>query len=106
MRHRLRLLTGPLLAGALLAVLPPRPGLAAQAAPGPTPSADEEVALLRRELDALRQEYARRMAAIEEKLAAIEAARVAAGTPAAPTKLPIAAMSGLKAFEPVVGGAG
>jgi len=82
MRHCLRSLTGLLLAVATMAVLPPRPGLAAQAAPGATPSADEEVALLRRELDALRREYGSRMAAIEEKLAAIEAARAAAPTAA------------------------
>ncbi|HEX9189177.1 MAG TPA: hypothetical protein VGB87_19015, partial [Vicinamibacteria bacterium] len=71
---------GLLLAGAPLAVLPPRPGLAAEATPGATSGTDEEVALLRRELDALRQEYASRMAAIEAKLATIEAARVAAAT--------------------------
>ena len=83
MRHRLRFLTGLILTGLILAALPPRPTLAGQAPAGANPSADERVALLRRELDALRQEYATRMAAIEEKLAAIEAARAAAPTPAA-----------------------
>jgi hypothetical protein len=82
MRHLFRFPTGLLLAGSLLTAVPPRSVLAAQAPPAAVPSADEEVARLRRELDELRQEYASRMAALEEKLTAIEAAGAATARPA------------------------
>jgi hypothetical protein len=87
MRHCLPFLTGLLLAGALLAALPPRPGLAAQAPPGaaPAPGVDEEVARLRRELEALRREYGGRMAAVEGRLAALEAGRPAETASPAPS---------------------
>ncbi|HEX9189229.1 MAG TPA: hypothetical protein VGB87_19275, partial [Vicinamibacteria bacterium] len=76
--HRLRPVAG-LLAGVLLAA-PAGPAEAAQSPPA-TPAA-AEVARLRDELDALRLEYGRRVAALEERLAALEG-RSAPGAPEA-----------------------
>jgi hypothetical protein len=91
--------TAFVLAGVGLTVVPPRSGGAGQAAP---PSASEDVAQLRRELEALRQDYGARMAAIESRISALE------GAPAGQTiPVPAAAQAGegTPGALPVYGGA-
>jgi hypothetical protein len=70
--------TAVVLAGIGLLAVPPHSAGAEQAAPSST---SDEVAQLRRELDALRQEYGARMTAIESRISALEAAQA----PPAPT---------------------
>jgi hypothetical protein len=67
-----RFATAPVLAGIVLMVVPSRSHAAEQATP---PSASEDLAQLRRDLDALRQEYGARMTAIESRISALEGAR-------------------------------
>jgi hypothetical protein len=110
--------TAFVLAGIGLTVVPPRSG---GAQPATAPAAGEDVAQLRRELEALRQEYGNRMAAIESRISALEEAPAAEGTPApaaaaaqapaaaapAPTAAvpPSAAGEGTAGALPVYGGA-
>jgi hypothetical protein len=67
-----RRLIGLLLACLGLAAAPPCSARAAQNAPAAPSDVGEEVSRLHRELDALRQEYGGRMAAIEARLVALE----------------------------------
>ncbi len=85
--------TAFVVAGIGLTVVPPRSGGAEQAT---TPPASEDLAQLRRELEALRQEYGARMAAIESRITALESAQpgaAAPGTAAAQTSPPTAAVA-------------
>ena len=80
-----RSLTGLVLAASGLIAAPPRASQAAQEAPATAPAPDDsaEIARLRRELEALRQDYSSRLAALEERLASLEGGRapVPATTP-------------------------
>jgi hypothetical protein len=99
-----RFVTAFALAGIGLTLLPPRCGGAAQAPPAATATAPagEEIAQLKRELEALRQEYGSRMAAIESRITALEGAEAAAPQPAAEPAPPPAAApsSSAKVFNP------
>jgi hypothetical protein len=75
---RFHCLIGFVLVWGALAAVPSRSWGEVQSAPAKS-DVGEEVASLRRELDALRQEYGGRMAAIEARLAALEGASPAAG---------------------------
>jgi hypothetical protein len=99
MRGWSRFATAFVLAGIGLMVVPPRAGGAEQAAP---PPASEDLVQLRRDLEALRQEYGARMAAIESRITALEGAHAAeaARAPAAPAPPPEAAGSSAKFFNP------
>jgi hypothetical protein len=84
MSVRLHYLIGFVLASGVFAAVPSRSWGEAQSAPAATPSdVGEEVARLRSELDALRQEYGGRMAAIEARLEALEGASPSPATVAA-----------------------
>jgi hypothetical protein len=78
--------TALVLAGGVLVVAPPLPAAAegVQAVPPPS-SATDDLSRLKRDLEALRQDYAGRVAAIEARIAALEgrAAEAAAGAQAA-----------------------
>ena len=105
MRRWHRDVTAFALAGVGLTVVPPRVGGAAQDPPAATAAAPvgEAIADLKKELEALRQEYGDRMAAIESRIAALEGAQAAAGAPAAaePVASPAAAASSsAKFFNP------
>ena len=91
MRRWTRVVTAFVLAGSGLVVVPPRSSCAAQSPPAATPAAGEEAAQLRHELEALRQEYGARMAAIESRIAALEAGRSAEAAPAPAAPAPTAA---------------
>jgi hypothetical protein len=99
MRGWSRFATAFVLAGIGLMVVPPRAGGAEQAAP---PPASEDLVQLRRDLEALRQEYGARVAAIESRITALEGAQAAeaARAPAAPAPPPEAAGSSAKFFNP------
>lgn len=99
MRGWSRFATAFVLAGIGLMVVPPRAGGAEQAAP---PPASEDLVQLRRDLEALRQEYGARVAAIESRITALEGAHAAeaARAPAAPAPPPEAAGSSAKFFNP------
>jgi hypothetical protein len=91
------------LAGSSLVAAPPL-AVAAEAAQAaaPLPAADD-VSQLKRELEALRQEYAGRLAAIESRIAALEGSTAEAAAPAPePAPLPTAAVpvAGSKVFNP------
>jgi hypothetical protein len=105
MRRWSRSVTVFALAVTLAAIVPPRSGGAGQDAP--TTSAGD-VADLRRELEALRQEYAARMAAIESRIAALEPVPAAEPTAApAPAPAPAAAVpSASKVFNPDIAAIG
>jgi hypothetical protein len=117
MRRSSGFLTAFVLAGCGLAVVPPRSAGAAQdppAAAAASPAGDE-LAQLRRELEALRQEYGTRMAAIESRIVALEGGRVAEAAPAptapaeaaAPAPPPTAAgPAGSKVFNPDIAAIG
>jgi len=73
MRLWSRAVTSFVLAGSALAIAPPPSSSAAQSPPAAAPpAAAEDLAQLRRDLEALRQEYGNRMAAIETRIAALE----------------------------------
>lgn len=91
MRRWTHVVTAFVLAGSGLVVVPPRSSCAAQSPPAATPAAGEEAAQLRHELEALRQEYGARMAAIESRIAALEAGRSAEAAPAPAAPAPTAA---------------
>ena len=99
-----RFVTAFALAGIGLTLLPPRCGGAAQAPPAATAAAPagDEIAQLKRELEALRQEYGSRMAAIESRITALEGAEAAAPQPAAEPAPPpaTAPSSAAKFFNP------
>jgi hypothetical protein len=102
--------------GLLLAVsgalaLPPAVWAAELSPPVGTPAGGDEVGELRRELDALRQEYAGRMAAIESRLAALEGGGAAAPAPEpspapVPGPPPQAASASSKVFNPDIAAIG
>jgi hypothetical protein len=103
MRRWSRDVTAFVLASIALAVVPPRIGGAGQAPPAAAPApAGEEIAQLKRELEALRQEYSDRIAAIESRISALEGAQAAeaARAPAEPAPPPQAAGSSAKFFNP------
>jgi hypothetical protein len=102
MRRWSRAVTAFALAGSALTVVPPRSAGAAQSPPAAAAAspAGDEVAQLRGELEALRQEYGGRMAAIESRIAALEGGRATEATPAA------AAPAGSKVFNPDVAAIG
>jgi hypothetical protein len=112
MRRWSRAVTAFALAGSVVVAVPPRSAGASQNPPAPSSSpAPDEVAQLKRDLQALRQEYGSRMAAIESRIAALEGSRAAEATPApaapAPTATvpPGAAGEGAAGALPVYGGA-
>jgi len=106
MRRCFRSVTAFVLAGSGLVAVPPLAVAAdevVQAAPPPSPASDD-LSQLKGDLEALRQDYAGRVAAIESRIAALEghAAEAAAPTPEptpAPTAAPSAA-AGSKMFNP------
>jgi hypothetical protein len=93
MRRCFRAVTAFVLAGSgLVAVPPPAAADVAQSAPSPSSAADD-LARLKRDLDALQQDYASRVAAIEARIAALEgraaeAAPEAKAAPPAPETAP------------------
>jgi hypothetical protein len=105
--------TAFVLAGGGLVAAPPLPIAAevAQAVPPPSAAADD-LSQLKRDLEALRQEYAGRMAAIESRIAALEGRAPEAVAPApeapapAPALSPGAAASGSKVFNPDIAAIG
>jgi hypothetical protein len=104
MRRWHRCVTAFAVAGIGLTVLPPRPGGAAQGPPVATAAAPagEEIAQLKRDLEALRQEYGGRMAAIESRITALEGAEAATPQPAVEPAPPpaTAPSSSAKFFNP------
>lgn len=96
--------TAFVLAGSLLLMALPR--CSAETPPSATPAAGEEAAQLRRDLEALRQEYGARLAAIESRIAALEAGGAATPAPPATAAVPAgSATEGGPATLPVYGGA-
>ncbi len=101
MRRWFHAVTAFALAGSGLVAVPPRSGCAAESPPAVTPAASEEAAQLRRDLETLRQEYGARMAAIESRVAALEAGGSAqAVPPAAPAPTGAPAPSTTAAVPP------
>ena len=113
-----RLLMGLVLACGGLTALSPCSGSAAQSSPAATPpDVGEEISRLRRELDALRQEYGSRMAAIEARLETLEGGspggagavtappETAVAPPATAPVPPAVAGQGSASALPVYGGA-
>ena len=104
MRRWHRDVTAFALAGVGLTFVPPRLGGAGQGPPVGTAAAPagEEIAQLKRELEALRQEYGSRMATIESRITALEGAQAAAPQPAAEPAPPpaTAPSSAAKFFNP------
>jgi hypothetical protein len=115
MRRCFRAVTAFVLAGSGLVAVPPRPVAAevVQSAPPPSSAADD-LAQLKRDLDALQHDYASRVAAIEARIAALEGRTVEAAPEAkaapqpAPTPEPApypmaaspSAAAGSKMFNP------
>jgi hypothetical protein len=92
MRRWSPLATAFVLAGIGVTVVPPRSSGTEQAVPPPS---NEDVVQLRRELEALRQEYGARMSAIESRISALEGAPPAGTAPATtarPAPAPTAAV--------------
>ena len=112
MRRCFRSVTAFVLAGSGLVAVPPLAVSAdevVQAAPPPPPASDD-LSQLKRDLEALRQDYTGRVAAIESRIAALEGRTAEAAAPApeaaptpeptpAPTASPSAA-AGSKMFNP------
>lgn len=99
MHRSFRFLTAFLLAGAVLLAAAPRPALASQGEP-----TDDDLSRLKQDLEALRQEYVGRMAALESRIAALEGGR-SAETAVAPPAAP-AAPAASKAFNPDIAAIG
>jgi hypothetical protein len=111
MRRCVRSVMAFVLAGSGLVVASPLPVAAevVQAAPPPSSAADD-LAQLKRDLEALRQDYADRVAAIESRIAALEGRATEAAAPApaatppeaasAPTAVSPSAAAGSKMFNP------
>jgi hypothetical protein len=104
MRRRSPLATAFVLAGIGFLVVPPRSGADEQAT---QPATSEDLAQLRRDLEALRQEYGTRMAAIESRIAALESTQAGAAAPgpsataqAAPSPEPAPAAATTAAASP------
>jgi len=101
------------LAGGGLVAAPPVPVAAEvmQAAPPPS-AATDDLSRLKRDLEALRQEYAGRIGAIESRIAALEGRPPEAAAPApeapapAPALSPGAAAAGSKVFNPDIAAIG
>jgi hypothetical protein len=85
MRRCFRAVTAVVLAGSGLVAVEPRPAAAEVAqSPSPPPPAADDLAQLKRDLDALQQDYASRVAAIEARIAALEGRSAEPAPEAAP----------------------
>ena len=107
MRHFVCFVPGLLLAASGVLAFPAAATAAGQAPAAPTAaSAGDDVGELRRELEALRQDYAGRIAALEARLQALEASPAPALAPA-PAPSPAAQAAGAsKVFNPDIGAVG
>jgi len=90
MRLWSRAVTSFVLAGSALAIAPPPSSSAAQSPPATATPASEDLARLRHDLEALRQEYSQRLAAIESRITALESG----GAPSAAAPTPTAEAAG------------